>query len=162
VNGVKNDICFGLFYQSHLFGAMILGQPATRQPKYRYGKNSIEIRRLVCVDDTPKNTESCFIGYVLRWLRKYTAFDTVIAYADLQYGHKGTVYAASNFRKVAFITGAVKIEWQGKLYHDRSMRVCYNGRLKPFAAALAKAHQNGQTRTVQTKHKIVWVYYLKR
>ena len=162
--GVKDGFCFALKDKNLLIGAMVFGQPATRGVDKHYGGkgNVVEIRRLVCIDNTPKNTESFFIGYVIRWLKKYTTYKTVLAYSDLEHGHTGVVYHASNFKKVNQIPGAIKIEWNGREYHDRSMRVKYNGRLKPFAEKLSTAYRNGEAKTKTTAGKNVWIYEIKR
>ena len=52
----------------------------------------MELRRLCCIDETPKNTESYFIGRTLRWLRKNTGYKVVVSYADTHHGHEGTIY----------------------------------------------------------------------
>lgn len=164
INGVKSTFCFELTHGKNIVGAMLLGEPATRGVSEHYGKKEkvIEIRRLVCIDDTPKNTESFFIGFVMRWLRKNTNYEIVLSYSDLEYGHEGIIYKASNFRFVGTIPGAVKILWRGKLYHDRSMRVKYKGQFKPFAQKLRDAYNSGQTQNITTKGKNVWVYKLSR
>ena len=40
----------------------------------------MELRRLVCIDDTPKNTESYFIGKTLRWLKHNTDVEVVVSF----------------------------------------------------------------------------------
>ena len=73
VNGLKSNFCFGLFNNNNLIGAMIYGQIAMANvwKKYVQKENQlIELRRLCCIDKTLKNTESYFIGYTLRWLKK--------------------------------------------------------------------------------------------
>jgi hypothetical protein len=55
MNGVNSEFCFAFKDdRGRAIGAMILGQPAARSVG-KYGKKVIEIRRLCCVDDTPKN-----------------------------------------------------------------------------------------------------------
>ena len=57
----------------------------------------VELRRLYVVDGTPRNTESFFIGYTLRWLKRNTPVEKVITYADPKQGHSGGIYKATNF-----------------------------------------------------------------
>ena len=64
----------------------------------------IELKRLCCIDNTPKNTESYFIGKTLRWLKQNTDYDLVVSYADTFYGHSGVIYKASNFKHVGMTT----------------------------------------------------------
>lgn len=160
INGVQTSFCFALYdAKQEMAGAMLLGKTASRCGK----KDGIlEIRRLVCIDDTPKNTESFFIGFVLRWLRKHTDFHTVIAYADLDQGHTGIVYSASNFKLERRAPDDVKLEYKGKMYHRRSLNIKHNGELKAFARELRSALQAGEAKIVKTHGKNVWVYTIKR
>ena len=75
INGVVSDYCFSLLDGSTLIGAMIYGKIAMADVWKKYADNEsdlIELRRLCCIDDTPKNTESYFIGQTLRWLKQNT------------------------------------------------------------------------------------------
>jgi hypothetical protein len=159
INGVNSEFCFAFADETgRMVCAMICGQPAARSVG-KYGKKVIEIRRLCCEDCTPKNTESRFIGYTLRWLGQNTDYDAVLAYSDLQHGHEGMIYAASNFKKVGRIPGAPLIEWNGKRYHDRSMRAKDDhGNYKPFALRLQAAVKAKQATIIRTAGKVVWVY----
>jgi hypothetical protein len=56
-----------------------------------------ELSRLVFYDDVPKNSESQFIGWCIRWMKKYTGVRALISFSDPKYGHKGIVYRASNW-----------------------------------------------------------------
>ena len=72
INGLKSNYCFKMLDNNNLIGAMMYGQIGMAGVWKKYvdtEKDLIELRRLCCVDDTPKNTESYFIGYTLRWLR---------------------------------------------------------------------------------------------
>ena len=51
-----------------------------------------ELRRLVCIDDTPKNTESYFIGQTFKWLKKNTDIEVIVSFADEEEGHTGVIY----------------------------------------------------------------------
>ena len=74
----------------------------------------LELRRLCTVDDTPKNTESYFIGQTLKYLLKNTNVKTIIAYADPEYGHTGTIYKASNFELIGKTAKGKIIIYNGK------------------------------------------------
>ena len=66
INGVISDYTFKLIDKDQIIGAMIYGRIAMANvwKKYVNSRNElIELRRLCCIDDTPKNTESYFIGY---------------------------------------------------------------------------------------------------
>ena len=70
-----SDYCFKLLRGDELIGAMIYGRLAMANQWKKYSDkidDVIELRRLCCIDDTPCNTESYFIGRTLRWLKQNT------------------------------------------------------------------------------------------
>lgn len=166
INGVISDYCFALFDKETLIGAMILGRLAMRNQWKKYAdkeEDVIELRRLVCVDDTPKNTESYFIGHVLRWLRKNTKFKKVLSYSDLTHGHSGVVYKASNF-KLVYTVPPIKVIRRlsdNKLYHDKTIRTKYKGELKPFALKLKQDLEKGEAVFEKTLGKNAYIYDLE-
>ena len=66
INGLRVTYCFGLYNGDDLIGASIYGKPAMNNQASKWNPNNpdklLELRRLCCIDDTPKNTESYFIG----------------------------------------------------------------------------------------------------
>lgn len=171
VNGITDEYCFGLYYKNTLIGGAIFGTPATPGVAEAYSENGTlrvtELRRLCCIDNTPRNTESYFIGKMLTWLRKNTRVDVVLSYADTTYGHQGTIYKATNFKLIGQSPAVDKILYKGKLYHDKSLRV-YNGAKtkgalqKPFSIELAKALASGRAQRVPTKPKNIYLMRLRR
>ena len=89
-------IYFGLLYNNIIIGVICYGEPAMRNQKKCYNAD-IELRRLCCIDLTPKNTESYFIGNTLKAIKKM-GFKRCISLADPNFGHEGTIYKASNFQ----------------------------------------------------------------
>lgn len=168
INGVMSSYCFKLMDVSHeIIGGIIYGKLAMRNQYKPYCENEsdiIELRRLVCIDDTPKNTESFFIGASLRWLRKNTKIKCVLSYSDLTHGHIGIVYRASNFKQVGETAPSrmIKRLSDGKLYHDKTIRTKYNGKLKPFAARLKEQLENGDAVYTKTLCKNIYIYRLKK
>ena len=120
----------------------------------------IELRRLCCIDETPKNTESYFIGHCLRWLRKNTDVKKVISYADMDFGHKVIIYQATNFTYLGMTKKGKVIIFNGKRYHDKTIRTYHNGKLKPYAVKIAEALKNGQAFYQETKGKHIYLYKL--
>jgi hypothetical protein len=55
--------------------------------------NVYELTRLWTEDSTPRNTESYLIGNSIKMLDK----EIIVSFAEIQQGHVGTVYQASNF-----------------------------------------------------------------
>jgi hypothetical protein len=165
INGCISDYCFGLYDGNILKGAMFFGRMAMANQWKKYGdkpEDVIELRRLCCIDDTPKNTESYFIGKCLKMLKKEWKGKVVISYADKEYGHEGTIYKASNFYFNGFIKGAKVIIHNGKQYHDKTIRTKYKGILKPFAKRVKDALENGDAYYKTTKGKNVYIYNLNR
>ena len=78
VNGIQSYHHFGLYTDGNfglpkMIGAMLYAMPSMPHTAAKYNpinpNRCMELRRLVCIDDTPKNTESYFIGKTLRWLK---------------------------------------------------------------------------------------------
>jgi hypothetical protein len=170
INGLKDEFSFALYFENHMIGAAIFGEPATPGVREAYSEGGTlyvtELRRLCCIDNTPRNTESFFIGQMLRWLRKNTGVDVILSYADTTYGHQGTIYKATNFTLIGQSPAVDKISYNGKLYHDKALRV-YNGakskgaKKKPFSVALAKALAEGEAERVSTKPKNIYILRLR-
>lgn len=166
VNGLKTDYCFKLEdIDGNLIGAMMYGKLAMASVWKKYAKEEkelIELRRLCCIDDTPKNTESYFIGWTLRWLAKNTDIKRVLSYADSTYNHQGIIYRASNFKEIGITAKGRVIIYNGKQYHDKTIRTKYNGKLKPYSQKIKNALETGEAYYVETKGKHIYIYDLKR
>ncbi len=152
VNGITLSQCFALLNGTELIGAMIYGKlgMANAWKKYAPHENEVlELRRLCCIDDTPKNTESYFIGKTLKYLRKHSSAKVVISYADTHYGHEGTIYKAANFKHLGMTNKSRVIVYQNRQYHDKTIRTYYTDkygikRLKPFAQRIKDALETGE------------------
>jgi len=55
----------------------------------------------------PKNSESRFISWTIKYIRKFFRVHGVVTYADIDQGHKGTIYKATGFTLIK-ITDAKK------------------------------------------------------
>ena len=165
INGLKSNYCFALMNNNKIIGAMMYGQIAMANVWKKYvskEKDLIELRRLCCIDDTPKNTESYFIGFTLRWLKKNTNYTKVISYADKTYNHEGTIYKASNFKYLGMTNKGKVIFFNNKLYHDKAVRTKYNGKLKPYAQRLKDALDSGKAYYKNTLGKNIYIYELRK
>jgi len=163
INGVIADYSFKLTHNNKLIGAMIYGKIAMANVWKKYTETQddlTELRRLCCIDDTPKNTESYFIGKTLRYLKKNTEIKTVISYADDTYGHSGIIYKASNFKLIGKTKPGKVIIYKGKRYHDKTIRTKYKGKLKPFAAKIKEAIENNDAYYCRTSYKNIYIYNL--
>lgn len=165
INGLRSSYCFGLYDGDRLVGAMIYGGFAMANAWKKYGDSDqevMELRRLVLIDDTPRNSESFFIGKTLRWLKKHTDVKVVVSYADPNYGHSGVIYRASNFTHVGMTSPGRVIMYQGRKYHDKAIRTKYRERLKPFAVELRKALDDGTAHYVKQLPKHIYTYQLRK
>lgn len=165
INGCIADYCFKLLDENgEMIGASFFGRMAMANQWKRYGdslEQVTELRRLCCIDDTPKNTESFFIGKMLKWLKNNTDIKVVVSYADPEYGHEGTIYKASNFNLDGRSSKGRVIMWNGQKYHDKAIRTKYKGELKPFAKRLKQALEDGEAFYKRTEGKFRYLYYLK-
>jgi hypothetical protein len=164
INGVRSRYCFKLLYDGEIIGAAIFGGVAMANVWKKYvsrEEDLLELRRLCCIDDTPKNTESYFIGQCLRWLLKNTEVKKVISYADMDCGHSGIIYRATNFEYLGKTSTGRVILYQGKRYHDKAIRTKYKGKLKPFAQRLREALERGDATYTRTKGKHRYLYDLE-
>lgn len=163
INGLKSNYCFKLMDNKIIIGAMIYGKIGMANVWKKYVENEehlIELRRLCCIDKTPRNTESYFIGFTLRWLKKNTDIQKVISYADSNYNHTGIIYRASNFSYLGMTSGGRVIIYNDKQYHDKTIRTKYNGKLKPFALRIKTALENDLAHYKKTKGKHIYIYKL--
>ena len=160
-NGVQQTQCFALFNGEKLIGAMMYALPSMKSTAAKYNPDNPlrcwELRRLCCIDDTPKNTESYFIGHTLRWLRDNTSIKKVISYADETYNHKGVIYKASNFKHLGMTSKGKVIVYKNKLYHDKTIRT-----KKPYAERIKTALDNGTAHYRDTLGKHIYMYELRR
>jgi len=165
INGCISDYCFSLLdSDGEMKGALFYGRMAMANQWKRFAaaeSEVIELRRLACVDSTPKNAESFLIGRSLRMLKKISPAKVVVSYADKEHGHSGVVYKASNFKQLEDIKGAKVIMFNGKQYHDKTIRTKYRGELKPFARRIKDALCSGQAIYKTTAGKCTYVYYLR-
>ena len=123
------------------------------------------MRRLCCIDDTPTNTESFFIGKTLRWLKRNTDAEVIISYSDLHHGHEGIIYKASNFINLGQSPASKVLMVDGREFHGRSM----NNKHRPYGRALkrrweakkAGAKDDGMY-YADRKPKNIYVYYLNK
>ena len=165
MNGLHISYCFKLMDGDTMIGAMVYGSLGMVGVAEKYTSNPskiLELKRLVCIDDTPKNTESYFIGWTLRWLQRNTDLEMIISYADKTFGHEGVVYKATNFECRGETSAGRVIMWNGRRYHDKTLRNKHNGKLKPVAIELKNALDDGSAQYVETLTKNIYIYQFKK
>lgn len=166
INGCIANFCYSLHNPTEdIVGALFYGKMAMANQWKRFSDSPsevIELRRLCCIDNTPKNAESFFIGKTLKLLKKEWSGKFVISYSDKEYGHYGTIYKASNFKQLEDISGAKVIVFNNKIYHDKTIRTKYKGKLKPFAENIKRALETGKAYYKKTSGKCTYMYQLRK
>lgn len=170
VNGLRISQCFALYDGDTLIGGMIYGGLGMANAWRKYADSEaevVELRRLCCIDDTPKNTESYFIGATLRWFKHNTSVKVIVSYADAHYGHEGTIYKATNFEHVGMTAKSRVINFNGRQYHDKTIRTYYTNKhgvkaLKPFAQRVKDALENGTAHYEERPPKHIYLMRIRR
>tara|TARA_B110000467_G_scaffold124025_1_gene116022 strand:- start:584 stop:1180 length:597 start_codon:yes stop_codon:yes gene_type:complete len=165
INGLHGSYYFSLTDDcDEIIGAIIYGKLGMASVWTKYGKKEndvIELNRLCCIDDTKKNTESYFISRTIKWLKKNTDIKVIVSYADPEYGHRGIVYKATHFTQVGKTKKGKVIMFNGKKYHDKTIRTRYKGELKPYAEKIKQALENGKAFYKETKPKFIYIYEIR-
>ena len=148
---------FGIFDGEEMLGCVIYGKPAS--PSLCDGvcgkeesSKVLELTRLWIKDGTPKNTESYLIGRSLRLLPKEK--DIVVSYAEIQAGHIGIVYQATNWIYTGMSDKHVEWKLDGKsASHSRHIFDSYGG------VNGAKAHFGERLERHERPRKHRYVYF---
>ena len=169
INGVQSYYHFGLFRDGkfglpEMIGAMLYAMPSMPSTAKKYNPinptKCFELRRLVCIDDTPTNTESYFIGHTLKWLKKNTDIQVIVSFADPHHGHSGVIYKASNFIYKGKTGKGSILMVDGKEMHSRSL----NQRKRPYSREIKRRYDAGDpnifVKKLPSKH--IYVYYLDK
>jgi len=147
------SICFGMFMDGNLVGGSVLGKPR-HEKKY---KNCIDIRRMACLDSSPCNSESYFLGQIIKYITCNTDYNFVLSYSDMTVGHNGTIYKASNFEEIGFTTPTKFVDWNGKIYHPRSLTID-----RDYSYKMREAVKTGEAIIKTGLPKRIWIYEINK
>ena len=166
INGCKVSHCFALHsVEGELVGAVLFGPLSTTAWK-KYAENEkdvVELRRLVCLDECPRNTESWLIAQCLKVLKYEKTFKVCVSYADPRHGHCGYIYQAANWNyEGQTATDTVLVTPEGKEYHSRALRTKYNGDYKPFVKRLRAMQERGELTSKVVPGKHIYTYSLDK
>ena len=165
---------FGIFHPdgydmsfSGQSGVIMYGRPAMNHIYMQYCDDPdgiIELRRMVLVNATPKNTESWFLAKSLKWLADNTGETIVVTYADPVQGHTGNVYKACNFDYDGLSANTVVVELpDGHFVHDRLLRCrTKHGSYTQRALELRELLQSGKARYLERPSKNRFHYHLDK
>jgi len=154
VKGMTAACCFLIQHKNtqQTLGAAIFGIPGQKQTLQKYNDNGrlkmLELRRLVLLDEAPRNSESTVLGVMFRLLRD-KGVQRILSYSDPNEirtdhpdgKHTGLIYRATGFHKVKevkkakaiyikdefFATGA----WSQKRYPIRNLDQYNNYHAEP-------------------------------
>ena len=172
-NGVQSIFHYGLFQPDEdgsrfgipkMIGAAMYAWPSMPHTRDKYNPinptKCLELRRLACVDNTPKNTESYFIGQTIKLLKRDTDMEVIVSFADEHYGHTGVIYKASNFEYLGKTSTGRILMVDGKEMHSRSL----NQLNRPYGRELNRRYKAGDENIFwkKTKPKHIYVYYLNK
>ena len=169
VNGVQSLYHYGLFTEGNfgipkMIGAMMYAYPSMPATAAKYNpinpEKCLELRRLVCIDDTPKNTESYFIGQTFKLLKRDTDMEVIVSFADQHHGHTGVIYKATNFDYLGETAKGRILMVDGKETHSRSL----NQIKRPYGRELNRRYKAGDENIFwkKTNPKHIYVYYLNK
>jgi hypothetical protein len=152
------NICFGLWSEGSLYAVIVYGIGVNPyQAKFLGVESVIEIKRM-CRSEPKKPYElSRFIRLTLKMARKLMKFDAVVAFADPEQGHEGTVYKATGFNH----EGRTNPEWHliGNDGEQRHRRFAYR-MAKRNGITVAEARETLGMKRVKTEPKHRWVLRL--
>jgi len=115
------NVSFGLFSGQDMYAAVTYGVGVNPyQAKFLGCKKVFEIKRMCRSEPKLSFPLSRFLSITTKWLKKEHKFDMLVAFADPEQGHEGTVYAASGFS----YHGLTNAEWHlvdtnGNVRHRR-------------------------------------------
>jgi hypothetical protein len=122
-------LAFGAFVGTRLLGALTLGSgPANAYSLVDTATpdDCLTLSRLWLSDELPHNSESRFIGIVVRTLKRNTCLRFLVSYADPAQSHVGVIYQSTNW----VYTGLSEVMplynvGDGKARHSRSLSHAY-------------------------------------
>ena len=148
------SFCLALMDGECVVGGMVFGSPR-HEKKYSEKGKVIEIRRMACLDECPKNTESYFLAKALWYTRKFTDIKRVISYSDKSVGHKGTIYKAANCKLIGETKESKHVFWNGVRYHPRSLTID-----RPYSYKMREAIKTGEAYIETGEPKLIFEYVL--
>jgi hypothetical protein len=163
----KHTFCLfreGNFGIPEMVGVCIYTRPAGPSAGQSYYPEApdkvLELRRLCLIDATPKNAESFFVSRTIKWLKGNTDWEFILSYADMEQGHTGVIYRASNFEYLG-VTGVGKtLEVDGKKFHIRTLSMLD----RPYGVEINRRYKekDPNVKVLETLPKNIYIYKLKK
>ena len=97
------------------------------------------------------------VAISLRLLKKDApAVQMVVSFADLEQGHIGTIYQASNWTFIGYSTNDTKYRVRGKVYHPKSLHSLYGKGGQSLAWLKANVDPNAEVFVTKGKPKYIY------
>jgi hypothetical protein len=149
------NIYFGLYAGANLYAAIVYGIGVNPyQAKFLGVERVLEIKRM-CRAEPPLNYPlSRFIALTSKMAAKEYPHDCLIAFADPEQGHEGTVYRACGFK----MHGMTNAEWhlEDESGKKRHRRFAYR-HARRNNRTLAESRLELKLKRVKTKPKYRWI-----
>ena len=92
----RHKVCYGALYKNLWYASAIWSSPVAGDALTK-GEFWLELRRYAIANDSPKNTATRMLSYMVRDIRKqYPEITHLISYQDTSV-HNGTIYKAANW-----------------------------------------------------------------
>lgn len=153
--------CFAASIEDTLVGAAVFGHKAGNadtgsifKEPFNTSDDCRELIRLVMCDVMPKNSESQFIGWCLRYLKNHSNILGLLSYADPEHEHSGTIYRASNWLYTGLSHPSKKFIVDGVEMHQRTATTAFGTASVPAIRAMGHMVE---IRTAKPKHRYIYV-----
>ena len=115
------NISFGLYTGDQLYAVIVYGIGVNPyQASFLGVKRVIEIKRMARSEPRLDYPLSRFISLSARFVAKEFPYDCIVAFADPEQGHEGTVYKASGFTLHGMTDAAIHlVDAEGNIRHRR-------------------------------------------
>lgn len=152
------NICFGVKRDGILYAVIVYGTGVNPyQARFLGVKNCIEIKRMCRIEPRGDYPLSRFINLTTKMLKKQMVFQAIVAFADPEHGHEGTVYKASGYEH----KGMSNAEWhlEDENGNKRHRRFAFR-MARRNGISVADAREQLNVKRVQTAPKHRWVRFL--
>jgi len=163
----KHTFCLfrdGNFGIPEMVGVCVYTRPAGPSAGQSYYPEApdkvLELRRLCLIDETPKNAESFFVSRSIKWLKKNTDWEFILSYADMEQGHSGVIYRASNFEDLGVTSAGKNLEIDGKRFHIRTLSMLD----RTYSVEINRKYKekDPNVKVLETLPKNIYTYKLKK
>jgi hypothetical protein len=151
------NICYGLSLSGQLYAVIVYGIGVNPyQAKFLNVERVLEIKRLARSEPRLDYPLSRFISITSKLAYKEFPYDCLVALADPEHGHYGTVYKASGFT----LHGMTNAEWhlEDEAGERRHRRYAFR-HARRNGNSLGESRRQLKVRRVQTQPKYRWVRY---